>query len=44
MASAGAGKPVQEGTSTVKKGLPAMLKGGVIMDVMNPEQAKIAEQ
>jgi len=28
----------------VKKGLPAMLKGGVIMDVMNPEQAKIAEQ
>jgi len=27
----------------VKKGLPAMLKGGVIMDVMNPEQAKIAE-
>merc|ERR1712190_434725 len=27
-----------------KKGLPAMLKGGVIMDVMNPEQAKIAEE
>jgi len=40
MAAAG----VQEGTSAVKKGLPAMLKGGVIMDVMNPEQAKIAEQ
>merc|ERR1711972_1030201 len=32
-----------EGTDRVKKGLPAMLKGGVIMDVMNPEQAKIAE-
>jgi len=28
----------------VKKGLPAMLKGGVIMDVMNPEQARIAEE
>jgi len=27
-----------------EKGLPAMLKGGVIMDVMNPEQAKIAEE
>eukprot|EP00439_Symbiodinium_sp_Y106_P054860 s2041_g7.t1 len=27
-----------------KKGLPAMLKGGVIMDVMNKEQAKIAEE
>jgi len=35
---------VSEGTDRVKKGLPAMLKGGVIMDVMNPEQAKIAEQ
>merc|ERR1712019_134546 len=34
---------VVEGTARVKKGLPAMLKGGVIMDVMNPEQAKIAE-
>merc|ERR1712176_279522 len=34
---------VTEGTARVKKGLPAMLKGGVIMDVMNPEQAKIAE-
>merc|ERR1719167_1285266 len=35
---------VAEGTERVKKGLPAMLKGGVIMDVMNPEQARIAEQ
>lgn len=35
---------VSEGTARVKKGLPAMLKGGVIMDVMNPEQAKIAEE
>merc|ERR1719288_555210 len=35
---------VSEGTDRVKKGLPAMLKGGVIMDVMNPEQAKIAEE
>jgi len=44
MASNDAAKTVQEGTATVKKGLPAMLKGGVIMDVMNPEQAKIAEE
>eukprot|EP00448_Togula_jolla_P017994 CAMPEP_0170592198 /NCGR_PEP_ID=MMETSP0224-20130122/12801_1 /TAXON_ID=285029 /ORGANISM="Togula jolla, Strain CCCM 725" /LENGTH=111 /DNA_ID=CAMNT_0010916097 /DNA_START=48 /DNA_END=379 /DNA_ORIENTATION=+ len=34
---------VVEGSAVVKKGLPQMLKGGVIMDVMNPEQAKIAE-
>eukprot|EP00588_Corethron_pennatum_P008762 CAMPEP_0194273430 /NCGR_PEP_ID=MMETSP0169-20130528/6773_1 /TAXON_ID=218684 /ORGANISM="Corethron pennatum, Strain L29A3" /LENGTH=53 /DNA_ID=CAMNT_0039016383 /DNA_START=109 /DNA_END=266 /DNA_ORIENTATION=+ len=32
------------GTSTVKQGLAQMLKGGVIMDVMNVEQAKIAEK
>jgi len=31
------------GTVTVKQGLAQMLKGGVIMDVMNVEQAKIAE-
>merc|ERR1719183_1156883 len=31
------------GGSTVKQGLATMLKGGVIMDVMNVEQAKIAE-
>ncbi len=31
------------GTIKVKRGLAEMLKGGVIMDVVNPEQAKIAE-
>jgi len=31
------------GTDTVKRGLAQMLKGGVIMDVINAEQAKIAE-
>lgn len=34
----------QKGTFTVKKGLAEMLKGGVIMDVTTPEQAKIAEE
>ncbi len=33
----------QIGTFGVKKGLAQMLKGGVIMDVVTPEQAKIAE-
>jgi pyridoxal 5'-phosphate synthase pdxS subunit len=33
----------QTGTLTVKKGLAQMLKGGVIMDVVTPEHAKIAE-
>ena len=32
------------GTVKVKRGLADMLKGGVIMDVTNPEQAKIAEE
>jgi pyridoxal 5'-phosphate synthase pdxS subunit len=32
-----------EGTTRVKRGLAEMLKGGVIMDVTSPEQAKIAE-
>jgi pyridoxal 5'-phosphate synthase pdxS subunit len=32
-----------EATFTVKSGLAEMLKGGVIMDVVTPEQAKIAE-
>ena len=32
-----------KGTFRVKKGLAEMLKGGVIMDVTTPEQAKIAE-
>src|SRR5690554_65344 len=31
------------GSSRVKRGLAEMLKGGVIMDVVNAEQAKIAE-
>jgi len=31
------------GTDQVKRGLAQMLKGGVIMDVVTPEQAKIAE-
>jgi pyridoxal 5'-phosphate synthase pdxS subunit len=31
------------GTARVKRGLAEMLKGGVIMDVVNAEQAKIAE-
>ena len=31
------------GTPTLKRGLAEMLKGGVIMDVVTPEQAKIAE-
>ncbi|HHV61244.1 MAG TPA: pyridoxal 5'-phosphate synthase lyase subunit PdxS [Firmicutes bacterium] len=33
----------ETGTWTVKKGMAEMLKGGVIMDVTTPEQAKIAE-
>merc|ERR1712086_707469 len=32
------------GTFTVKSGMAKMLKGGVIMDVVNAEQAKIAEE
>src|SRR3984885_826893 len=32
-----------ESTFTVKAGLAEMLKGGVIMDVVTPDQAKIAE-
>jgi pyridoxal 5'-phosphate synthase pdxS subunit len=33
----------QLGTGRVKRGLADMLKGGVIMDVVTPEQAKVAE-
>src|ERR1700742_3600682 len=33
----------QPGTTRVKRGMAEMLKGGVIMDVVTPEQAKIAE-
>ena len=35
--------PNETGTQLVKRGLAEMLKGGVIMDVVNAEQAKIAE-
>src|SRR5829696_8230074 len=31
------------GTARVKRGMAEQLKGGVIMDVVTPEQAKIAE-
>ena len=31
------------GTQRVKRGMADMLKGGVIMDVVTPDQAKIAE-
>src|SRR5437588_6633926 len=34
---------MERGTWTVKTGLAQMLKGGVIMDVVTPEQARIAE-
>jgi pyridoxal 5'-phosphate synthase pdxS subunit len=33
----------ETGTENVKRGLAQMLKGGVIMDVVTPDQAKIAE-
>ncbi|MEK9602580.1 MAG: pyridoxal 5'-phosphate synthase lyase subunit PdxS [Pontimonas sp.] len=35
--------PVSTGSARVKRGLAEMLKGGVIMDVVTPEQARIAE-
>lgn len=38
------GSSGQVGSFKVKAGLAQMLKGGVIMDVINPEQAKIAEE
>ncbi len=34
----------QTGTVAVKRNFPEMLKGGVIMDVVNAEQARIAEE
>src|SRR3984957_19659168 len=37
------GEDRRTGTFTVKRGLADMLRGGVIMDVVNAEQAKIAE-
>ncbi|OIP80904.1 pyridoxal 5'-phosphate synthase lyase subunit PdxS [Candidatus Peregrinibacteria bacterium CG22_combo_CG10-13_8_21_14_all_44_10] len=36
-------KKIAKNTTNLKKGLAQMLKGGVIMDVVDPEQAKIAE-
>jgi len=39
----GNGSAPRVGTTRVKQGLAQMLKGGVIMDVMNVEQAKLAE-
>ncbi len=38
----GAGSPAT-GTARVKRGMAEMLKGGVIMDVVTAEQARIAE-
>ena len=35
---------MEKGTYKLKKGLAEMLKGGVIMDVVSAEQAKIAEE
>ena len=35
---------MEKGTWTVKAGLAQMLKGGVIMDVVTPDQAGIAEE
>ena len=37
------GAPRADGSVRVKRGLAEMLKGGVIMDVVTPDQAKIAE-
>src|SRR5579885_3153993 len=34
----------QVGTEKIKRAFPEMLKGGVIMDVVTPDQAKIAEE
>ena len=35
--------PRSTGTARVKRGLAEMLRGGVIMDVVTPDQAKVAE-
>jgi pyridoxal 5'-phosphate synthase pdxS subunit len=34
----------ETGTFRVKRGLAEMLKGGVIMDVVTPDQARLAEE
>ena len=38
------GEAMEQGTWKVKVGLAEMLKGGVIMDVTTPDQARIAEE
>jgi len=43
MGSKGNGQPAETGTLRLKTGLAEMLKGGVIMDVTDADQAKIAE-
>src|SRR5215469_6072637 len=44
MSEGGSASPIrQTGTDRVKRGLAEMLRGGVIMDVVNAEHAKIAE-
>ena len=40
----GKGEELERGTELVKRGLAEMLKGGVIMDVVTAEQARIAEE
>jgi pyridoxal 5'-phosphate synthase pdxS subunit len=35
---------MERGTDLVKRGLAEMLKGGVIMDVTNADQARVAER
>ena len=39
----GSANHAQTGTARVKRGMAEMLKGGVIMDVVTAEQARIAE-
>src|SRR3981189_557885 len=41
--AAGSNGSAQTGTARFKRGMAEMLKGGVIMDVVTPEQARIAE-
>ena len=43
MSDKGNGQPPESGTLRLKTGLAEMLKGGVIMDVVTADQAKIAE-
>ena len=43
MPSLSLGSMAETGTFRVKRGLAEMLKGGVIMDVVTPEEARVAE-